>query len=125
MASRGAIAQMDSAQRDRIRLVTNRLATRLGIDPAADPQRAKQPELARVYELQSHADFLEALDGALKGEGYSAAAGDAGKDEQPIEAVADDAAAGGVALGADVTADGEPVVVTEDVKSTRSKRGKA
>src|SRR5690349_7674549 len=125
MASRGAIAGMDAEVRDRLRLVTQRLSKRLGIDPPADPEFARNPDLARVYELRAHADFLEALDGAIKDEGYSAAAGTERKDEQPIDAVVDDAAADGVELGTEVTADGEPVVVTEDVKPARAKRGKA
>jgi hypothetical protein len=82
MASRGAIAAMDAEVRDRIRLATGRLSKRLGIDAPADPAYARQPELARVYELQTHADFLEALDGAIKGEGYSAAAGESLADKQ-------------------------------------------
>ena len=83
MASRSAIAQMDAAERERLRLVTHRLATRLGINGPADPRRVKQPELTRVFELRSHADFLEALDGAIKDEGYSAAAGESLADTQP------------------------------------------
>jgi len=109
MASRGAIAQMDAAERDRLRIVTNRLATRLGIDPAAEPQRAKQPELARVFELRSHADFLEALDGAIKDEGYSAAAGESLADQKADEGV---------------RADAEPAPESEPAKAP-AKRGKA
>ena len=86
MASRGAIAAMDAEVRDRIRLATGRLSKRLGIAAPADPAYARQPELARVYELQTHADFLEALDGAIKGEGYSAAAGESLADQKAEEA---------------------------------------
>jgi hypothetical protein len=74
---------MDAEVRDRLRLTTGRLAKRLGIDPPADPDLARNPDLARVYELQTHADFLEALDGAIKDEGYSAAAGESLTDAEP------------------------------------------
>jgi hypothetical protein len=83
MASRDQIAALDSDTRKRLALVTGRLAKRLGIDPPAEPAVARQPELARVYELRSHADFLEALDGAIKDEGYSAVAGESLADTEP------------------------------------------
>src|SRR5690349_18249886 len=110
MASRGAIAGMDAEVRDRLRLVTQRLSKRLGIDPPADPEFARNPDLARVYELRAHADFLEALDDAIKGEGYSAAAGESLADQK-----ADDTAP------AD-TEEAEPAA--EPVKAT-AKRAKA
>jgi hypothetical protein len=46
---------MDAEVRDRLRLTTGRLAKRLGIDPPADPDLARNPDLARVYELQTQA----------------------------------------------------------------------
>lgn len=85
MASRAAIAAQDAEQRDRLRLVTNRLSKRLGIDPPTDPEFARQPELQRVFELRTFNDFLEALDGAIKDEGYSAAAGESLADQKADE----------------------------------------
>jgi hypothetical protein len=88
---------MDAAERERLRLVTNRLATRLGIDGPPEPQRARQPELMRVFQLRAHADFLEALDGAIKDEGYSAAAGESRADMEAADAAADADAASAAA----------------------------
>jgi hypothetical protein len=88
---------MDAEVRDRLRLTTGRLAKRLGIDPPADPDLARNPDLARVYELQTDADFLEALDGAIKDEGYSAAAGESRADMEAADAAADADAASAAA----------------------------
>ena len=72
MASRDAIATMDAEIRNRFRLVTGRLSKRLGVDPPAAPATARQPDLARVYELQTVVEWLERLDSTAKDEGYSA-----------------------------------------------------
>ena len=83
MPTRHAIATADAAVRERLRLVSGRLSKRLGIDGPATPRAERNPELARIAELETHADFLEALDGAIKDEGYSAAAGESLADTQP------------------------------------------
>ena len=121
MASRGAIAAMDAEVRDRIRLATGRLSKRLGVDPPADPAFARQPELARVYELQTHADFLEALDGAIKGEGYSAAAGESLADQKAEEAA--DAAVPAADAGT-ASAD-DTAKTTKTAKAAKAKTVKA
>ena len=81
MATRGAMAAMDSEARNRIRLATGRLVKRLGIPEPAEPTYERNPHLAQIRELEAHADFLESLDGAIKGEGYSAAAGESKADQ--------------------------------------------
>lgn len=122
MASRGAIATLDADVRERFRLVTNRLSKRLGVDPPGAPEAARQADLARVYELQAMVDWLERLDGTAKDEGYSAAPGESKADVDLTDADAEDA---GVELGAEVTQDGTPVVVTEAVVETDMKAAKA
>ena len=117
MATRGAMAEMDANARNRIRLVTARLVTRLGMDEPASPEFVRNPQLQQIRELEAHATFLESLDGAIKGEGYSAAPGTKGKtvsEKNPPELDdAADAESEGVEIGAEVTQDGTPVVVTE------------
>ena len=104
MATRGAMAAMDSEARNRIRLATGRLVKRLGIPEPAEPTYERNPQLAQIRELEAHANFLESLDGAIKGEGYSAAPGESMADQ------ADDAT--------------EPEPEPEPAKAT-AKKGKA
>lgn len=90
MATRSAIYEMDKVERNRFRLVSARLAKRLGVDDVQPAAHARQPELAKVFELRSFNDFLEGVDASLKDEGYTAAAGESLADQK---AEADDAAA--------------------------------
>lgn len=92
MATRSAIYEMDKVERNRLRLVTARLAKRLGIDEVKPADRARQPELARVYELRTFNDFLEGVDASLKDEGYSAAAGESKADAKEAADAANPAA---------------------------------
>src|SRR5687768_636548 len=77
MATRHAIATMDAEARNRMRLASGRLVTRLGLPDPSPAVWDRNPELRAIYELQAHADFLESLDAALKDRGYSAAPGSA------------------------------------------------
>jgi hypothetical protein len=83
MASRAAIAAMDAEERQRTARLTARLAKRFGVDPPGDPEFARQPELARVFELRATNDFFERIDAFGKDEGYSAAAGESLADAEP------------------------------------------
>ena len=89
MPSRHAIATADAEVRNRIRLATNRLVRRLGLDEPQAPAFERNPDFQRIRELEAHADFLESLDASLKDEGYTAAAGESLADQK---AEADDAA---------------------------------
>jgi len=52
-----------------------RIAKRLpGIDAPDIPTRHRYPEMVPVIQLEALADFLDALDGAIKDEGYAATA---------------------------------------------------
>jgi hypothetical protein len=133
MATRGAIAVRDAEARDRMRLVQARLAKRLGFEqPEPAELLSRNPDYRAMQEVEGFAAFLEAVDGALKDEGYSAAAGKEGKpvatqDEggdpaSPVEEVAQDAAAKGVTLDVAVDEHNEPVVVTESVAKKGAKK---
>jgi predicted nucleic acid-binding Zn-ribbon protein len=114
MATRSAIYEMDKVEQNRLRLVTSRLAKRLNLPDVATPERARQPELQRVFELRVFNDFLEGLDAAIKDEGYTAAAGESKADQaKAAEAEADTDAAPAVA---------EPVRTKSTVaKTTKAK----
>ena len=129
MATRGAMAEMDVNARSRIRLVTNRLVKRLGMDEPVAPEFVRNPHLAQIRELEAHATFLESLDSAIKDEGYSAKPGAEGSkamtEKTPPELdKAADAESEGVEIGAEVTQDGTPVVVTETVDGETAKPAK-
>jgi hypothetical protein len=85
MATKGAIYEMDKVERNRLRLVTARLAKRLGLEDVATPERARQFDLQRVYEMRVFNDFLEGLDASIKDEGYTAAAGESKADQLKAE----------------------------------------
>jgi hypothetical protein len=120
MASRAAIATMDADERNRFRLVTARLSKRLGVAELAPPDVARQPELARVYELRTFNDFLEGLDASIKDEGYTAAPGESKADqikaEEEAAVAADDTASTDVPM-ADDFVPAKPTVT----KSTKAK----
>ena len=93
MATRSAIYEMDKVERNRFRLLSARLAKRLGVDDVQPAELARQPELAKVFELRSFNDFLEGVDASLKDEGYTAAAGESLADQkaEAADAAADSA----------------------------------
>jgi hypothetical protein len=92
MATRGAIAELDKVEQTRRRLLTERLAKRLGVEGVKPAERVRQPELQRVFEDRAVNDFLEGLDGTIKDEGYTAAAGQSLADQKAAEQEAADAA---------------------------------
>jgi hypothetical protein len=74
MASRGAIAGLDKEARERIDAAVARLVSGLGVDAPPAPETARQPDLQAVYNLQSHATFLEAIANAVDGTNVNAQA---------------------------------------------------
>lgn len=110
MATRGAIAEMEQDARRRIDAACTALAKRHGVDEPVVPFERKT-DMVMLRHLQTQADFLESL---VK---------DADARTPEIAADADD-----VTLGAEVTKDGTPVVVTEAIdgdKKPTAKKGKA
>jgi hypothetical protein len=97
MPTRASLAERDADVRNRLRLASGRLTKRLGLDerPALPYQR--NPDLRRLEELEDHAAFMESLDGAIKDEGFSAAAGESKADAKEAadagDSVADASAA--------------------------------
>ena len=94
MPSRSAIADMQYDIDNRLRLTQARLIKRLGLPEPAPAEWTRNPELARIFMQRQHVEFLEALDAALKDEGYSAAAGQSRADQEEADAApaADDMA---------------------------------
>ncbi len=114
MATRGAIATMESEAQKRIETVSATLAERFGIDVPAVPFERK-PEMRTLRQLETSAMFLESIHGATGG--TTAKAG------SPLADLASDAADDGVTLGVEETKDGTPVVVSEPKQAAR--KGKA
>lgn len=85
MATRAAKAIRASEAHHRIDLALGRLAKRLDVEepaPAPDPVVLRDPELRAIRDTERLADRIEALDAALKDEGYSAAPGETSKQDE-------------------------------------------
>jgi hypothetical protein len=61
MASVRAIAIRKQNAIERLKLISEEMALRAGIDPPTVGKRQQDPELARVQDLEAIADFLEAF----------------------------------------------------------------
>lgn len=99
MATQDAMARMDETARRRITAATSTLADRFGLD-VAPPTFERDPKMAMIRQLESHADVLDALVAASESK---KAARDAEKSAAKLPAD----------VSAEVTKDGTPVVVTE------------
>lgn len=66
MATNSAKAEMDKTARQRLDKAIQTLARRFDIDPLASPRLARDPDLARIYQLEDFAGFLEGLVKATK-----------------------------------------------------------
>lgn len=109
MATRASLAGREAEAQKRIDAAAAMLADQHGIDPPVVPFERK-PDHRMALFLETHADFYEAL------------AGDKAKAAPTIAAPND------VTLGAEVTEDGTPVVVTEAIDGDpkpAAKKGKA
>jgi hypothetical protein len=106
MATRAALEMRESEAQKRIDASAAILAKKHGIDAPVVPYERK-PDHRMALFLETHADFYDALAGSKNA-------------KRPYEspAITDIAAAEaeGVTLGTDVAPNGDPVVVTEDVK---------
>ena len=122
MATRSAIYEMDKVERNRFRLVSARLAKRLGVADVQPAERARQPELAKVFELRSFNDFLEGVDASLKDEGYTAAAGESLADQKAAEQSGDQLATYAVKVSAaDASDSAEPATTPKSAqKATKA-----
>ncbi len=116
MATVASMAIRDQLARERIDAATATLAERHGIDVPTVPF-IRDPHLARIAQLESHAAIFEALVEAAdtKPKKRAPTKPKKGAPVSDLEKVDKDAAKDGVALGVEETKAGDPVVVTESV----------
>lgn len=121
MATRHAIATMESEAQRRIDEASATLAERFGVEVPAVPFE-RRPELRILRQMETSATFLEAIAGAQAG----ATKGTKAMTEKtpPELDEAADAESEGVEIGAEVTKDGTPVVVTETADGETAKPAK-
>ena len=117
MPTRAAIADMQYDIDNRQRLVTAHLMKRLNLPDPTPAESTRNPELARIFMQRQHVEFLEALDAALKDEGYSAAAGQSRADQEEADATP---AADDVVDSADTAAEAPKTAKAAKTKTVRA-----
>ena len=121
MATRHAIATMESEAQRRIDEASATLAERFGV-AVPEVTFERRPELRILRQMETSATFLEAIAGA---QGGATKGAKAMTEKTPPELdKAADAESEGVEIGAEVTKDGTPVVVTETVDGETAKPAK-